>query len=81
MSDVVFSMSDIIFSTSDVVFPTSYVVFVMFEKELPVWVLRHLQGRMPYALCAIAQNARQTAAFTLQTVAIQGVCHTPLRRH
>ena len=57
-------MSDIIFSTSDVVFPTSYVVFVMFEKELPVWVLRHLQGRMPYALCAIAQNARQTAAFT-----------------
>ena len=35
---------------------------------------------MAYALYATAQNATQTVATTLQSDAIPGVCHTPLRR-
>ncbi len=46
-SDVVWIMSDIIFPASYVVFPTSYIVFGLL-------VLRHLQGRMAYALHAAA---------------------------
>ena len=44
----------------------SYVVFGVFGKIVPILVLRHLQGRMAYAVYAVAITVSHTAAFTLQ---------------
>ena len=49
MSDVEKIISDIIQTTSDIVFPTSNVIPGVFRKEKLFFVLRQLQGRMPYA--------------------------------
>lgn len=55
--DVVLITSDMIFSTWDMVFSMSHMVLCVFCQGQSICALRHLQGRMPRAMYAIARTA------------------------